>query len=292
MKHWWTIIDSKDKAQQLHGWYKKPETGLLQGSIIWWHGMGCNHEVWQPLLDIWPQYEHYSLDLPGWGLSDSLITQDYLGANLDWLQRWYQSLELSGPVYLVAHSMGGWLASHWLNNFNDQIENPPQKLILVAPAGFEDLTPLKPFVSTAARFTHLLSYLPNLSAKESRKAFYKMTPEIEKQLKNYYWHLNLTGMRRKQQLAFQQAIKSMITNPMKLRLHNYQQPVTVIRGQYDRLIPNPYLDKSLTNWQKNLTQVWPEHELITVNDSGHMVMLEQPASLVRTLKNIIPVNNN
>jgi len=51
------------------------------------------------------------------------------------LDRWRERIGLNDPFYLVGHSLGGFLVSHYTLRYPENVE----KLLLVSPIGFNGL---------------------------------------------------------------------------------------------------------------------------------------------------------
>ena len=107
-------------------------------TILFIHGLGCTASIWEELsTTLSVNYRCISIDLPSYGNSAELTGTFSLSAITEELYKFILSLKIDAQkLHLCGHSMGGQiaiiLALRYPNVFN--------KLILVAPAGFEQFT--------------------------------------------------------------------------------------------------------------------------------------------------------
>ena len=106
-------------------------------TLVLIHGYGSGAVTWFKLIaKLRSMFHIYAIDLFGMGLSTRKDIKDYKMDDLaelyaESLEGWRRALNLEGFV-LMGHSLGGYIASHWV-----RLKNPPIKLLyLLSPAGF------------------------------------------------------------------------------------------------------------------------------------------------------------
>ena len=123
-------------------------------TIIFLHGFGGSSADWAYLLAEFDAYDRYSIDLPGFGLSEKGLALDLRGQSLaDSVADFMDSQGIS-RAHIVAHDLGGNVALHLAGRHPDRV----QSVTLVAAAiQTEATTPLPdalfdvPFVQRWAR---------------------------------------------------------------------------------------------------------------------------------------------
>lgn len=101
-------------------------------TVVFLHGTWGDSSQWQPLLQQLGQQTHcIALDLLGFGESSRLKPVDYsIALQVDALHELLTALR-TGPVYLVAESLGGWVAARFALRYPEQVKG----LVMLAPEG-------------------------------------------------------------------------------------------------------------------------------------------------------------
>jgi len=114
---------------------------LPQGSLFWHeagqgpavvmlHGTWCDSRQWLPLVPHLNRHHHCLVpDLPGWGES-TLTSPGSVALLAEALAHWLAALRLS-QVYLVAHSVGAWVALHYALRYPQQVLG----IVVIDPEG-------------------------------------------------------------------------------------------------------------------------------------------------------------
>lgn len=117
--------------------------------VVLTHGLAASLHDWDDLL---PElaasgYAGYALDLLGHGESSKpLDHHDYtFDSVFDHFSAWIDSLELTEPMILVGHSLGGGLSLHYALRYPERV----RALVLVNP--FYDIHQLPPILRIAFR---------------------------------------------------------------------------------------------------------------------------------------------
>ncbi|MEM7573964.1 MAG: alpha/beta hydrolase [Bacteroidota bacterium] len=263
-----TISDSISVAYIDEG----PRRSQEQPVLLFVHGLGSNLKAWNKNIEVLRKdYRCIAVDLPGYGRSsqgDYLFTMDFFARSL---AEFIQQLQLE-RVVLIGHSMGGQICMHLA------IDNlvPLEKLILVAPAGFETfsleevawfsavLTPAVVQATTEEQIVHnfeinfvnmpddarfMIEDRMELRASEAYTAYCEMIPKC---------------------------VKGMLAAPVFDRLGEIEEACLVFYGTQDQLIPNRILHPDLrveTVAQTGLERL-PNAHLELLPEAGHFVQWE------------------
>lgn len=102
-------------------------------SVILLHGLAASHHDWKWLAaDLINQgFKAYYPDLPGHGASPGPIDPNCFNVNfiIDRLISWIEQVEISLPLTLIGHSLGGYLCLGLVKYFGSHVT----KLVLVSP---------------------------------------------------------------------------------------------------------------------------------------------------------------
>ncbi len=128
----------------------KKEKGARRTNILFCHGFGAGLAMYnrnlKVLAETVPNARIYAIDWLGMGRSGRPPFPKYTGTNdeaclrealsffLDSLEEWRAAQEDLDEVYIVAHSMGGYLATHYALRYPARV----RKLILVGPMGVNE----------------------------------------------------------------------------------------------------------------------------------------------------------
>jgi pimeloyl-ACP methyl ester carboxylesterase len=250
-------------------------------TLILIHGLASNLGFWRYNLPaLAERYRVIALDLPGYGRSEKSGQYPYtLSFYAETVRDLIRELGLDS-VTLVGQSMGGQIAMVAALAYPDAID----RLILVDPAGFET------FDAGEAR------WLRNVYTIEG----IRLTPEdaIRRNLSlNFYeWDDRLEWMvEERARLAgtdefdeFAYAVKksvgAMLDESTAPYLEDITQPTLVVYGEYDGLIPNPYLHPGFPQdvFTAGARRI-PDATLVEIPDAGHLSMMERPDAFHRAV---------
>lgn len=155
--------------------------------LIFLHGWGGDKMSWQPLIEelkalgIMEKYCAVAIDLPGFGQSDeppeAWSVNDYARFLEALLKQLYQELRWAGDYDLIVHSFGGRILLKLLSpQFDHEIAQLPDKLVLIAAAGIKRKPSLRVrLAAAAAKFGKTILRFPLLRPLEqmAKKVLYR-----------------------------------------------------------------------------------------------------------------------
>lgn len=233
-------------------------------TVVLIHGLGMHAQSWRKNIDaLAGTHRCIALDLPGNGRSDESPDGRYSMAFyarcvIDFIGR----LGLRS-VTLGGHSMGGQVAL-------TAVLNEPRcadRLLLVAPAGFESFSP---FERQAARFSFQFFDLfrsPEAALRDALEhSFWNRPPDAQELIDE-----GVRVLRERSQPAYramiEACIRGMLEEPVFSDLPRIRQQALVLFGAYDALIPNRLLhpadtpgrvgERGVAQLQNALLQVVP-----------------------------------
>lgn len=99
--------------------------------LVFLHGSWNDGSQWVPLIEQLSQNYHcFALDLLGFGESERPKVHYSIQLEVECLFQYLEALHVS-EVYLVGHSLGGWLAASYAIKHMDRVNG----LVLIAPEG-------------------------------------------------------------------------------------------------------------------------------------------------------------
>jgi pimeloyl-ACP methyl ester carboxylesterase len=262
------------------------DEGKGSKTLLFIHGLGSYSPIWKRNMeDLSKDYRCIAVDLPGYGKSsksDSIIHMTFYAHTL-W--EFLQKLKINKPI-LAGHSMGGQIALMMA------LQNPQKvaQLILIAPAGIETFTPqqgemLKTFTtpqaiqqSTEAKIEAnwaLNFYRPDTTA---------IAPFIAdriamRQAPDFFAYCQTVA----------RCVAGMVNEPVAQRLSEIKTPTLLIFGENDALIPNKYLNPTLSTTQ--IAQTGKEKiinsTLKLIPEAGHLVNFEKAAEVNIMIRNFL-----
>lgn len=248
------------------------DEGAGATTLIFLHGLGSNQKAWQKNIPAFSaKYRCIAPDLPGYGASqqgDYAYDMTFFAKTVSELA---DALHLNNVV-LIGHSMGSQIAIHCVLRAPQRW----QKLILLAPAGFETFTEQE-------RAWFQLIYTPEVL---------KATPpeQIRKNFEINFLHFPADAefmiadrmtLRASENYdsycrMIPKCVQGMLREPVFERLQEIRCPTLIVYGENDLLIPNKILHKSLTTTQvaeSGRAQI-PDCRLKMLPQAGHFVQWE------------------
>ena len=263
------------------------DEGKGKTTIIFIHGLGSYLPAWKKVVDELRQdYRCIVVDLPGYGKSGRGDWSYDMAFFADCIEAMVKKLKLR-KVSLVGHSMGGQISltlalrqPQWL-----------QKLVLLAPAGFETFTE-----ADRAWFSQYVT-----------PAVFKVTPvaQIERNFDVNFYGAKMPADARfmyedrllmRETSEFDQycnmipkCVQGMLQQPVADRLHEIKIPTLIFYGNDDLLIPNRILHPKLSveAVAKQGQQQLPQSQLVMVPKCGHFVLWDGAATVCASIKTFL-----
>ena len=218
-----------------------------QGSLLFVHGSGGDHHVWEGQMQQLPQhFSGVAIDLPGHAASAGPILASIdAGARL--LSELPALLNLPRPLWLVGHSMGAAMAISAALDYERQFDG----LILIG---------------AGSRLRVLPAILEALRAGKLDPAFLRVS----------FSPATPAAIFKKELIAFQQVTAAVLYNDFTACDHfdrsadvaRIKLPTLVTVGEDDKLTP--------LNYAQQIQDHIAGSQLIVIPQAGHYVMLEKP----------------
>lgn len=248
------------------------DQGKGQQTILFIHGLATYSGTWMKNIEgLKDQFRCVAIDLPGNGYSDKsdlpYSIQYYAACVYDFIQL----LGLKNVV-LCGHSMGGQVAMTLMINVPDAA----QKLVLCAPAGFEQFnvfekTMYRSALGMADFFTSDESNLKN----SIYSSFYQNPGQADGMIKEMISILKSYPSSQYKKMM-DASIQGMLNEPVHGRLKEITVPTLVIFGTMDGLIPNKLLHPiSTEQLAKTAVAGMPDATLRMIPYAGHFVQWEK-----------------
>lgn len=227
------------------------------------HGFPLDHSIWLGVAELLrSDFRVIMPDLPGFGASDALVEPGSMEAYCHWLHSFLDALGID-QVYLTGHSMGGYVALHFMKLFPERIKG----LALVGSQVFADTAENKQ--RRSAQVDQLRELGINTLVGMAEKLTF--TPEFADDLKKLINQQSVQGaIFALQAMAGRQDQTELINNSRK--------PILMIHGEMDSLIPFERAEMA----KKSA----PTTELIMLKNVGHSPMLEVPENLAKMLSRL------
>lgn len=247
------------------------EQGSGDQTLIFIHGLGSYLPAWNKNIPALSEhYRSIAIDLPGYGKSSKGNYEFSMTYYAQIIKEFADKKNLDNIV-LVGHSMGGQIALTAALQYPDLVE----KLILIAPAGFETFNKgqrswlANVMTLDAVRLTPVDQIRTNLTYN-----FYNMPEDAE------FMYTDRVAMRTAEgfegySYAVSRSVKGMVDQPIYEFLPRIQQPTLAIFGANDNLIPNRFLNAGKTEkYAQDGISRMSNGTLIMLEKTGHFAQFE------------------
>lgn len=256
-------------------------------TILFVHGLGGNLSHWLKVIaSLAINYHCIAVDLPGYGWSDKNFTTDknQLVFYADALNLFIEKKGLRN-VTLAGHSMGGQVA------VIAALQHPEKfkKMILAAPAGLETFSEAEAVMMMAATPPAVFAGQDEAVIRASLKQNFYQSPADAEGLIQDRLRLKTCNDFGQYAEAVSAGIKGMLRHPVKAELSQLKQPVLILFGEADALIPNKIFHPSLTK-EKLLEEaqtLLPQAKLVTISEAGHLVQYEKGKETANAIKSFV-----
>lgn len=248
------------------------EEGEGDQVVISIHGLGSYLPAWDKNIgDLSDKYRMIAIDLPGYGKSSK--------GNYEYSMTYYAAVvkefaEAKGfkKINIAGHSMGGQIALVTALQYPELVD----KLILVAPAGFEVFNKgerewfRNVMTVDGVKLTTVEQIRSNLSYN-----FYRMPADAE------FMFTDRVAMRKAADFdaycyAVAQSVRGMVDQPVYDFLPEIKHETLVLFGENDNLIPNRFLNGGKTEkYAKDGSSRMPNAKLVMLPKTGHFAQYEQ-----------------
>lgn len=243
--------------------------------VVLIHGISSN---WQNWLEQLPRLaaegcRAIALDLPGFGCSElpeEEISMPGYGRLVDAL---CDELDL-GPVSLVGHSMGGFIAAETAISFPDRVE----RLVLVGAAGISHVDMRRAPLSVIGRLYPLLVARQLIQTRwVARRPLtrHAVLSTIFRHPGRIRAELVFEIVRGAGSDGFPAALVAIGDHDIRARLPEVRCPTLVVWGSDDLLAPVADADE--------YARLIPDVRKVVMNDTGHMINSEHPEAFNRLL---------
>lgn len=255
--------------------------------ILMIHGLGGNASHWKKTIESLSATNRcIAIDLPGYGGTgsiNSLESKEVLAFYAKVAAQLIKSLQLKN-VTVMGHSMGGQVAMILA------LQEPIliSKLILVAPAGLETFTENEAALLVKYATPSLYELQDSTTIVRNYKAnFYKSNEETDRLIQERFELKKCSSFKNYcSQIAM--GVQGMLASPVKTRLHLIKQKTLIVFGENDALIPNKLLHPTLTVQDiATIGNQIPTVKIEMIAHAGHLLQLDQPATLIKILKNFL-----
>jgi pimeloyl-ACP methyl ester carboxylesterase len=237
--------------------------------VILLHGMSNSSDAYREVMhELADTFRLIAPDLPGFGESDD--TEPYTLPHLvEWLASFKKTLDLP-KMMLIGHSFGGALAIHYTLSYPEDVK----RLLLMNPAilAGELLPDYVKRLGIALGLVDLgtsLSQLPLIADSQSGRPFYN--PDT---IHESVWPRRSNAFQ--QSRASGSVIKALAFEDIKPQLHNIKQPVCIIWGKEDPVLP---VDQA-----QQIAAELPNSEVIIWDECGHLPFLEKQEEFLKTAR--------
>ncbi len=262
------------------------DEGSGEQTILFIHGLGSYIPAWRRNISVLKNnFRCIAVDLPGYGKSSKNIHSGEMNFYSSVLKDFITRLKLK-KVTIAGHSMGGQIAINTALLYPETV----YKLILIAPAGFEEFSADE--IKWSKR-TYSAEYFASTTPKQIelnvRANFYKMPADAKfmitdriavrdsDEFKNY---CNVVS----------NSLCGMFDNPVSERLRLIKQSTLVVFGLNDKFIPNRLFHKTTTEAiaRKGTEKIY-DSKLVLIPRCGHFIPYEKPDEFNKEVLNFMGI---
>ena len=260
------------------------DEGKGEQTVILVHGLASNAGFWRyNIPELSKHYRVIAVDLPGYGKSQKSDYAYSISFYAEQLKSLIEELNLKN-VILVGHSMGGQIGIKFAIKYPDALS----KLILASPAGFEEFQRGE---GDWLRSVMTIKFIKATSEEGIRRNlsnnFYSWNDKWEWMVEE---RVRMRKSKEFDEFAYTvvSCVNAMLDEPTFDKLNLIKTPTLVVYGEYDGLIPNPYLNPGSASdvFDSGIKQL-SNSKLVQLNDAGHMIQIEKAEEFNNTLLNYL-----
>jgi pimeloyl-ACP methyl ester carboxylesterase len=264
------------ESTQVHYVDLGPEDGQ---PIIFVHGLGSYLKFWRYQLDTFAAsgYRVLALDMLGYGKSSKPATFPYTMESMAGVVHEFADAVGAQKPILVGHSMGGQTVLSYALQFPEDV----RALVLTSPAGFEE------FTSKEKDWFRSVFSTAFIKSADEEAIWGSIRRNNFARWKDEYIWLIEERVRLKESLDFDayayanvRSVHGLLDNEfVRNNLDKIKPPTIIVHGDWDRLIPNPFLHGGETvEIMSYGAKRIPDSKLVTLERCGHTVQMDCPDS--------------
>lgn len=262
------------KVTEIDGFQTPYLTGGQGEPLVLIHGFGGSKDnfnrVSKHLLD---KYTVYAFDLPGFGAATRKPDADYtIPTQVQRLHGMIKSLGLKKP-HLGGNSMGGWIVGAYAATYPDEVAS----VWFLAPAGM-----------AASRKSEALAHYyktgESLLLAKTREDYHRIVDLVMTKKPAFAPDFVVNAMadramsdRPLHKRIYDQFKQAPSDLPEMLSSSNYSGPALIVWGKQDRVLD--------VDGAAELKNALPQAELILLDETGHVPMIERPEQVANDYKN-------
>ncbi len=229
-----------------------------RGSLVFIHGAGADHSLWLRQMENLPAgFAGYAIDLPGHGRSGGQPVND-IGEYARRVAEFIRSLDAPRPLYLVGQSMGGAISL---------------TIALEEPEVIDGLV----LVGTGARLKVAPALLEALAEGRMDPFFVRLSfsPRANPEMIDEF----IAGQADVPVNTFYQDFLACSVFDVTQRIGEIKHPTLIVVGLDDKMTPlklSHFLHENIKG-----------SKLVTIENAGHMTMIEQPEELNKAINGFV-----
>ena len=258
-------------------------------TILFVHGLGGNLSHWLKLMPLLADNYHcIAVDLPGYGFSDKVLAtggRDQIEFFADVLADFLQKMKIKKAM-IAGHSMGAQVAMVMGLKYRKLVS----RLILVAPAGLEVFNEKEAQLLTSVSTPSVFAQQDEKNIRNNFKMNFFTWPGDAEQLVIDRLRMKDCADFKRYTEVVSAGVKGMLAHPVKNDLDKIRQPVLILFGADDALIPNRFLHPGLTKEDlvNDALNRLKRGRSVMIPKAGHMVLFEKSEETAQAIKNFLP----
>jgi len=261
------------------------DEGKGSKTLLFIHGLGSNLKCWQKNIKKLSKYFRcIAIDLPGYGKSSKNKYPYDMTFFSQTVSRFIEVLQLEN-VILIGHSMGAQIATHVVLNNKALIE----KLVLIAPAGFETFSAEEKKWFEAIYQPGILKGLSKgRIIKNFELNFFEMPDDARFMIED---RMLMRASKEYDHFCemVPKCVMGMLKEPIFYKLEKIILPCLILYGENDQLIPNQLIHPRLRicDVAKAGHQQIQNSQLIMIPQAGHFLQWERSSLLNQYIKSFL-----
>ncbi len=239
--------------------------------IIFIHGLGSYSPAWYKNISVLKNnFRCIAIDLPGYGKSSKEVHSGSMEFYGEVIIELMDKLNIQQAT-IAGHSMGGQIGIVMALKYPERVS----KLILAAPAGFEEFTDGQRQWFRDVMTVDLVKLTSTQAIRSNLYAnFYNMPEDAEFMITD---RIAMRGAKDFENYCYTviRSVNGMVDRPVSHLLEKINQPTLILFGENDQLIPNPALNPGSTeDIAKSGHRKIEGSRLVMIPECGHFLQFE------------------